>query len=299
MSETISGTVEIQNSLQPPKTLITLSGDEGTALFGEKDDNSPSTLLGSRRLSIGRKPRLPSSKPALGGSLVKSILDKVIDLDSSAAVADNPFQPRILVLVGDEDLAGGIAIVGKEGKTIISLNGATGTLTIGSQGHDGEISILDKTGNLRIHLDGDNGDIELMGADCAEEFDLEGTAVCVEPGCVMVIGNEGGLRPCQQAYDRCVAGVISGAGTYRPGIILHKDRDLERRVPLALTGKVFCKVDASFGVIEMGDMLTTSPTPGYAMKALDPARAFGAILGKALQPLNAGQGLLPVLVALQ
>jgi hypothetical protein len=35
------------------------------------------------------------------------------------------------------------------------------------------------------------------------------------------------------------------------------------------------------------------------MKATDPGRAFGAVLGKALGSLKEGQGLLPVLVALQ
>jgi hypothetical protein len=35
------------------------------------------------------------------------------------------------------------------------------------------------------------------------------------------------------------------------------------------------------------------------MKAADPARAFGAVIGKALAPLDGGRGLIPVLVALQ
>lgn len=51
--------------------------------------------------------------------------------------------------------------------------------------------------------------------------------------------------------------------------------------------------------IAVGDLLTTSPTPGYAMKATDPLQAFGAIIGKALRPLREGQTLLPILVALQ
>jgi hypothetical protein len=35
------------------------------------------------------------------------------------------------------------------------------------------------------------------------------------------------------------------------------------------------------------------------MKAGDRDRAFGAVIGKALRPLAAGQGLIPILVALQ
>jgi hypothetical protein len=62
---------------------------------------------------------------------------------------------------------------------------------------------------------------------------------------------------------------------------------------------VYCKVDAGYGAIEAGDLLTTSPTSGHAMRTSDPARAFGAVIGKALQPLSDGVGLIPVLVALQ
>jgi hypothetical protein len=60
-----------------------------------------------------------------------------------------------------------------------------------------------------------------------------------------------------------------------------------------------CKVDASYGAIEVGDLLTTSETPGHAMKASDPARATGAIIGKALAPRARGQGTIPVMVFLQ
>ena len=35
------------------------------------------------------------------------------------------------------------------------------------------------------------------------------------------------------------------------------------------------------------------------MKATGPSRAFGAIPGKALQPLGTGTALIPILVALQ
>jgi hypothetical protein len=70
-------------------------------------------------------------------------------------------------------------------------------------------------------------------------------------------------------------------------------------VPLALLGKVFCKVDAQYSPIEVGDLLTTSPTIGHAMKADDPLKAFGSVIGKALRPLQAGRGMIPILVALQ
>jgi hypothetical protein len=149
------------------------------------------------------------------------------------------------------------------------------------------------TGNLTT-----NGDILLPGADCAEHFD-SGGGQQLEPGTVVVIDQEGALRESREAYDKKVAGVVSCAGEYKSGIVLDSRPTQEGRAPLALVGKVYCKVDAQYASIEVGDLLTSSPTPGYAMKADNPLRAFGAVIGKALRPLLAGQGLIPILVALQ
>ena len=94
-------------------------------------------------------------------------------------------------------------------------------------------------------------------------------------------------------------GVISGAGDYKPGLILGRREELLGRLPLALVGKVYCKADATEIAIEIGDPLTTSATPGHAMKASDPLQAFGAgLIGKALAPLHKGRGLIPILVSL-
>ena len=141
-------------------------------------------------------------------------------------------------------------------------------------------------------------DVVLTGADCAEHFDLVADAQC-EPGTVMAISTGGALDACTRAYDKKVAGIVSGAGSFRPGIVLDKRAGQDDRPAVALFGKVYCKVDAQFGPIEVGDMLTSSDTPGHAMKASDPARAFGAVVGKALGSLASGCGLIPVLICLQ
>jgi hypothetical protein len=91
----------------------------------------------------------------------------------------------------------------------------------------------------------------------------------------------------------------AGAGDLRPGIILDNRLATDHRRPIALVGKVYCKVDAQYGPIEVGDLLTTSPSPGHAMRAVSPLKAFGAVIGKALRPLTSGQGLVPILIALQ
>ena len=172
--------------------------------------------------------------------------------------------------------------------------GVLGTSTSG-------IGVYGKGGRLAGFFEGDvevTGDIRLTNADCAEDFNVSEVAL-VEPGTVMVLGEEEILLPSYQAYDKRVAGVISGAGNYKPGIVLDKQESQQRRLPVALLGKVFCKVDAQWGAIEVGDLLTTSSTPGHAMRADDPMKAFGSVIGKALRPLKEGQGLIPILIALQ
>lgn len=141
------------------------------------------------------------------------------------------------------------------------------------------------------------GDIRLVNADCAEDFDVIDASA--ESGTVMVMDDQGALRHSYQAYDKRVAGVISGAGNYKPAIILDSHNSTTNRKPIALIGKAFCKVDAQYAAVESGDLLTTSPTPGHAMKVTDPQKAFGAVIGKALLPLKEGQALVPMLIALQ
>jgi hypothetical protein len=199
------------------------------------------------------------------------------------------------------------ALAGKAGNLVVrdgnlraslSFSGNSPQLVIGSQGHAGSIQILDDGNNGTITLDGDSGDIILENADCAEEFDVsEGEEI--QAGSVMVFDRGGKLRPGHEAYDKRVAGVISGAGDCKPGILLDRKKTPSHRSPIALVGKVYCKVDAQYAPIEVGDLLTTSTTLGHAMKADDPLRAFGAVIGKALHPLKEGTGLIPIIVALQ
>jgi hypothetical protein len=68
---------------------------------------------------------------------------------------------------------------------------------------------------------------------------------------------------------------------------------------VALTGRVYCLVDADRGGIAPGDLITTSDTPGHGMKVADHTRAQGAIVGKAMTGLESGRGLVLVLVSLQ
>jgi hypothetical protein len=185
-----------------------------------------------------------------------------------------------------------------EGVRGISHSGNHGGV-VGTNDNPAGIGIYGKGGRLAGLFDGHvevSGEIRFLGADCAEDF---AAAACVDPGTVMAIGLDGTLSPSTCAYDRRVAGVVSGAGDYKPGIVLGKQEALQQRTTLALIGKVFCRVDADYGSIQTGDLLTSSDTPGHAMRVADPQRAFGSVIGKALRPLREGKGLIPILVAMQ
>ena len=187
----------------------------------------------------------------------------------------------------------------------IHLDANGGNIWAGGNGRDGDVVLFPSTATnindlsqATIHLNGQAGDITLLNADCAEDFDVN-DGETFEPGDVVVLGNDSRLMLSQQAYDKTVAGVVAGAGDYKPGIILGRDSKRKDRVPVALLGRVCVKADTSNGPIGVGDLLTTSERAGHAMRAADCERAFGAVIGKALAAMKKDVGLIPVLVALQ
>ncbi|MFM1770277.1 MAG: hypothetical protein RJA22_2806 [Verrucomicrobiota bacterium] len=151
------------------------------------------------------------------------------------------------------------------------------------------------------------------GSDLSEKFDInpapaagghpgQAASPGPEPGMIVCIdpANPGQLVTSSRAYDRTVAGIISGAGGVKPGMLMGQaGTAADGRQPVALTGRVYCRVDADQGAILPGDLITTSPTPGHGMKVTDHTRAQGAVIGKAMTPLPRGQGLVLVLVSLQ
>ena len=141
--------------------------------------------------------------------------------------------------------------------------------------------------------------ITINGADLVEPFPIKEEAI--EKGSVVVIDedNPGQLKRSTQPYDTRVAGIVSGANGVRAGIILRQEGVLDQGENVALSGRVYVKADAQYGAIRPGDMLTTSDTPGHAMKASDRERTPGAVLGKAMSGLEEGQGQVLVLVTLQ
>jgi hypothetical protein len=201
------------------------------------------------------------------------------------------------IFIGGNGADGDLYLRNHQNKERIHMH-ESGTVEIGGNGADGNIQLFDAAGISRIKIDGHAGDIILSGADCAEEFDVS-EIKDIDPGTVMVIDDDCKLRPSEKPFDKRVAGIVSGGNRYRPGIILDNNPSQSKRLPIALSGKVYCKVDANYAPIEGGDLLTTSPTRGHAMKAVDPLKSFGAVIGKALCPLEGGRNQIPILVALQ
>lgn len=138
------------------------------------------------------------------------------------------------------------------------------------------------------------------GADVAERIDI---TEAVEAGDVVEIDPDtpGKFRKAREALSTRVAGIITAA----PAIVLNnrfnaeEDRWEDNRPMVALAGRVPVKAIAKYGEIKVGDLLTSSPIPGYAMVCPEAARCIGAIVGKALEPLNEGVGKIEVQVMLR
>jgi len=171
----------------------------------------------------------------------------------------------------------------------------------------GDILVGQSSGSNRFRVDSNgkgffDGGTQVGGADFAESFAVQGKKSLYEPGDLLVIDPSGKRRLALAhiAYSTLVAGIYST----KPGVLgtPHQvsDHGVEtNEIPLAVVGVVPCKVTAANGPIRVGDLLVTSSRAGYAMKGTDRQRLVGAVVGKALEPLPKGSGVIQVLVTLQ
>ena len=200
----------------------------------------------------------------------------------------------------DQDQGAALRLFSHEGDERVTIE------TVGLFGISGRLTVRDSSGSIAMQMNGGTGvtSTKLLtitgGADVAEPFDINGEDVI--PGMIVAIDSEhaGSLRLTNQAYDRSVAGVVSGAGGINTGLMLSQTGSLaDGEQPVALSGRVYCWANTSNGEIKPGDLLTTSNVAGHAMKATDSSRAFGSVIGKAMTALDSGTGLVLVLVNLQ
>jgi len=197
------------------------------------------------------------------------------------------------------------------GDTNNYITGVYGSgLRIGSFAVGDAITLLHTSGNVGIGTTTPTQKLDVAGttktnilqitggSDLAEKFEVTGN---VKPGRIVSIDprNAGKLILSRGAYDRQVAGVISGANNLSAGMLLPDLKESENSHPVALSGRVWVYADARNGPIRPGDLLTSSATPGHAMRVVSYKRAQGAIIGKAMSGLRSGRGLVLVLVSMQ
>lgn len=121
-------------------------------------------------------------------------------------------------------------------------------------------------------------------------------------------------KPKHYRKARGQSQLIAGIITTKPGFTLGNEvikkaspkvaeranKDLEEvalyQPKLALLGRVPVKATTENGPIRLGDLLTVSTKPGYAMRCGQAKECEGMVVGKALETLESGEGLILVLV---
>lgn len=292
-----SGLMTMTNSTGAATVTIDADGGGGAGELVLRDGAATAFLMDSEAKAMtfhdGTQETVRISANGAGGgggmNLFNSLGSATVEID-----ADDENDHAAIRLFREGAASSTISLLTAEtntqGATLIMRN-AAGTATI-------ELD-ADFNGVGRVIAD----EVQVNGADLSENFDIASAAgVEVEPGMVVSLdpANPGKLLLSSKSFDRTVAGIVSGAGGIKPGMFMgQKGTVADGKHPVALTGRVYCYVDASNGAVQVGDLLTTSDTPGHAMKVADPAKAAGAIIGKAMTNLESGRGLVLVLVSLQ
>jgi hypothetical protein len=250
--------------------------------------NGTSRLVLDSRGNVGIGTDIPGQKLDIEGPIISangpSAFEVAADVGGSTSLWTNATYSRSSPFSG----------------LVRTLNMKDGKVGIGKTNPQAQLDVAGVVQTSTLQITG--------GADLAEHFEVRGAvdvgnaASSIQAGLVVSIDPDapGKLVISSQVYDHKVAGIISGAGGVRPGMLMSQSGLVsDGDHPVALTGRVYCWADASYGPIAPGDLLTTSDNPGHAMKVTDYAKAQGAVLGKAMGALKQGKGLVLALVTLQ
>ncbi len=280
----VAAYLQLTDGSNGPGPIIEVSGKDNAIRTGQPGAKTNTLEI------VGKSARISAGGEGTAGRLIANGGDEKARVTLNGADAS--------VRVGGNGSNGTVSVLGADGQPLLELLGRANesVMGLGQKNRPARISLYNAQQRESIKLDAGAGDILLANADAAEMFDVDGPA---EPGTVMVISASGTLVAGDRPYDTRVAGIVSGAGTFQPALVLDRRQTEHDRAPIALAGKVYCYADASSAPIRAGDLLTTSATPGHAMRVGESSRALGAVVGKALGSLESGTGLIPVLVGLQ
>lgn len=231
---------------------------------------------------------------ALGGNITDSSGNTLLPIKSQSALilnAKNNFYVNALGL-------------GTANNLTVGGNAGIGTTSPGAKLEvSGSVKLTAGSGGSIVFQDGTTQSTAytgvICGGDYAESVDVAGDRTKYAPGDVLVIDPDisGQFLKSAEPYSTSVTGIYST----KPGTVGRRQASpkSDAEVPMAMVGIVPTKVSTENGPIRRGDLLVTSSTVGYAMKGTDRSKMFGAVIGKALDNLDSGKGLIEVVVTLQ
>ncbi len=138
---------------------------------------------------------------------------------------------------------------------------------------------------------------EGTAADIAERFSVDPHCkerkICPEPGDLVSITENEIIKKASSPYESSLIGIVST----EPEMTLNAKLDPDLSRPVALIGRVPTKVSLENGEVKAGDLITSSSTPGIAMKAMSSGRVVGiALENLSFKETEKGVGTINVLI---
>ena len=263
-----------------------------------------------------------------GGTLLESLLYP--DVSAQRMRVFNEGQSRIARLGEDSEGHGSMKLYNDTGDYTVLLGSGEGGDAgfVGTYGRDGQelfaatshagsgaahVVLNNSAGRRRLAMTTNSNDdavlwlfnhdgkvVEVLGGggDLAEAV-RPSPGVELRPGMVVrAVGADADgplVVPADSVADPRVLGILSGAGDLQPAMTFNRTRVANEQA-IALAGQVYCLVETRGEPIRPGDLLVSSDTPGHARRADAGTAPQGAVLGKAVEGLAAGTGLIRVWV---
>ncbi len=320
-----NGNIGIGTTKPGSKLTVVTSSASGQAILARNTSNSQNTFplaivgLSGGKLGIGVYGNAISTTGANVGTMGMTASPDGIGVEGvNDASSGNNASGVVGLFNGTNGTGNGVSgttlaaqgagVVGLSTKSIGvsgTTNGAAATAGYFDNTAGGNILIGAVGGVHKFRVDGTgkgffDGGTQTGGADFAESVAVAPGSGRQQPGDLLVVDATGKRRLtlATEPYSTRVAGIYST----KPGVLATAhalNQTANNEIPLAILGIVPCKVSAENGPIVAGDLLVSSSTPGHAMKGTDRSRMLGAVVGKALESMAEGNGVMEVLVTLQ